>query len=555
MSLIAQRADDSNAEGSFGFWTSVAFTCNYIVGTGFLTLPYAFHSAGYGLSFLVLLFLGGMSVISVALILVAMARAETYVNLRRYGTQRGTDYGILSSSDSTTPNPIIESSSQKSNQANGSYLSISPTDDGDGDGDEEFSSQVELTSRDKKHEMYGKHSNDTDGDNVGDINDVGQLTCPMMVGERKFEIGELCAMFMGRRFAQFYTVVVSVYMYGCLWVFSAVFGKALAYHLTIGDNVEWSYAFYLVLFAAIVVPLSCMELTEQIAMQVTLAAMRIVMMVAMLGTLLPSLLNKDITRPFIDENSDVLDDGGSSVMMRIENIHHIIAIGAYAFIFHHSVPALSHPVVDKKQLLPIFGTTIGFCFIGYSMLGIVLSIYFGDHLEQAANLNWSDYVGSRHLEPTLVSEAIAAFVVLFPALDVASAFPLNAITLGNSLMAAAYSNPSEYQIARKDRFIVSTYRIAASAPPIIAAGIVRDLGSLTAWTGLSGLLLVFVFPPLICLASSETFKLLGMHGYTWYHSTFTSNYGVYTTLFLGIVVSLYCCWCLAAHPPIDEGET
>ena len=35
---------------------------------------------------------------------------------------------------------------------------------------------------------------------------------------------------------------------------------------------------------------------------------------------------------------------------------------------------------------------------------------------------------------------VSYFVVLFPALDVASAFPLNGITLGNNLMSAVYGD-------------------------------------------------------------------------------------------------------------------
>lgn len=37
-------------------------------------------------------------------------------------------------------------------------------------------------------------------------------------------------------------------------------------------------------------------------------------------------------------------------------------------------------------------------------------------------------------------DLVSYFVVLFPALDVASAFPLNGITLGNNLMFAVYGD-------------------------------------------------------------------------------------------------------------------
>ena len=50
------KEEESSKEG-FSFWVAVAFTVNYIMGTGFLTLPWAFSEAGIGLGFLVLLFI------------------------------------------------------------------------------------------------------------------------------------------------------------------------------------------------------------------------------------------------------------------------------------------------------------------------------------------------------------------------------------------------------------------------------------------------------------------------------------------------------------------
>ena len=63
---------------SFGFLTTVAFTLNYIIGTGFLTLPWGFQQTGTPLG---IVLLGSLTVfaISAALCLLeAIARAEAY---------------------------------------------------------------------------------------------------------------------------------------------------------------------------------------------------------------------------------------------------------------------------------------------------------------------------------------------------------------------------------------------------------------------------------------------------------------------------------------------
>ena len=113
--------------------------------------------------------------------------------------------------------------------------------------------------------------------------------------------------------------------------------------------------------------------------------------------------------------------------------------------------------------------------------------------------------------PPYYARVISFFVVLFPAVDVASAYPLNAYTLGNALNIAQYmrfwrgwnkfrdinlkhckgNNMMSYYYGdkmshfEKSRFHLGLFRFIAAAPPIVAAGLISDLGSITDYTGLS----------------------------------------------------------------------
>jgi hypothetical protein len=80
--------------------------------------------------------------------------------------------------------------------------------------------------------------------------------------------------------------------------------------------------------------------------------------------------------------------------------------------------------------------------VALSILGVAVAWFFGDLVEQSANLNWKTYVGGIRVgdEVPLSSKAISLFVVCFPALNILSAYPLNVILLGNNLMAIAYGN-------------------------------------------------------------------------------------------------------------------
>jgi hypothetical protein len=65
--------------------------------------------------------------------------------------------------------------------------------------------------------------------------------------------------------------------------FFQVFSKSCASTFPL-PGVADSYAVYLAIFALLVVPLSCMELTEQVAIQCVLAGCRVLLVVLMVGT-------------------------------------------------------------------------------------------------------------------------------------------------------------------------------------------------------------------------------------------------------------------------------
>lgn len=124
-----------------------------------------------------------------------------------------------------------------------------------------------------------------------------------------------------------------------------------------------------------------------------------------------------------------------------------------ANMYHHSIPGLSKPVGDKKKLGKIFQFTCIFTTLAYSLLGIVLGSAFGKQIEQSSNLNWAHFhAGTGHYNlndedekysspiegAALWTEFVSWFIICFPAIDVVSAFPLNAITVANSMFCAYY---------------------------------------------------------------------------------------------------------------------
>lgn len=105
----------------------------------------------------------------------------------------------------------------------------------------------------------------------------------LVVGNRKFEIPDLFEMFLGLAAKRIYVVLLSIYFLGTLWAYSSVFAASAAGNIPLpGINgskvcdvsVDKSggctllYDVYLIIFACIVVPLTCLELKEQMCVQV-----------------------------------------------------------------------------------------------------------------------------------------------------------------------------------------------------------------------------------------------------------------------------------------------
>lgn len=151
----------------------------------------------------------------------------------------------------------------------------------------------------------------------------------------------------------------------------------------------------------------------------------------------------------------------------------------------------------------------------------------------------------------LYAQIFTLFVVIFPSLDVASAYPLNAVTLGNNLMATYYGTPDELTVrpvlpcpvcsiqcstvvsswahpsimytptntsthahagpaaitaAERCFWSKAVWRLLAAFPPVVAAACVQDLGPITAYTGLTGIVIALITPSALAYTSEAALK-------------------------------------------------
>jgi len=217
----------------------------------------------------------------------------------------------------------------------------------------------------------------------------------------------------------------------------------------------------------------------------------------------------------------------------------MLPIAAFANIFHHAIPGLAQPITDKTKVTNVFHITLTICYISYTFIGCVISRYFGRYTCASANLNWKNYIGNDNDDnsTSMIVKAIVCFIVLFPAIDVSSAFPLNAVTLGDSLMSSFYGS-KVHEIENIKSFKI-LFRLFASVPPIVASSLNLHLGTITDFTGLAGFAIAFIFPALLAYSSEHFFRRKNMNPYTYYSDWTTRSTVVLITLVFGIVLVCY----------------
>lgn len=474
------------------FWVTVAFTLNYSLGSGFLTLPWAFSQTGTLLGVGVLVLFGCYSMLATFFLLETIDRGRKVLSLT--GNHTFNSYSSIESQR----NPLSGGTESQldhmpsSNQSSGTTLEITFSD-------------PEVTFADPEDFSLNK-------------------------GLRKLEINELCDMFLGPYGKASFTLLIAIYMTGTLWAYGTVFANSFAAHLNIG---EWSYFIYLLIFSAVVIPASLLEFSEQVSVQVALSVFRVLMVVIMCIT---CLMDRDGDDFQLDQTSS--NTGADSTWNKVSwpQMYCLLPVAAYSYIFHHSVPSLEYPMRDKRKMVQLFVTAVGIAMILYILVGVVVSAYFNGNTDQSSNLNWSSYRGP--YGQRALGRCIAFFVVIFPAFDVASAFPLNAYTLGNNLMTAFYGADIDGHAHDLRRKLLLCRGLAAGLP-LLGALVNHDLGHITDHTGLAAFVLAFVFPPLLAYASAKRMQDMGVN-FTSVHSNFFTRNGFQILLLLsGIVALLY----------------
>nr|XP_005332585.1 transmembrane protein 104 isoform X1 [Ictidomys tridecemlineatus]XP_021586878.1 transmembrane protein 104 isoform X1 [Ictidomys tridecemlineatus] len=425
-------------------YVGLVYMFNLIVGTGALTMPKAFATAGWLVSLVLLVFLGFMSFVTTTFVMEAMAAANAQLRWKRMETHKEEDdddsSSTASDSDILTPDSYERAEKQP-------ILSVQ-----------------RRTSP-----------------NLFEITD-------------RVEMGQMASMFFNKVGVNLFYFCIIIYLYGDLAIYaSAVPFSLMQVTCSTTDNDScgvdtdakyndtdlcWgplrrvdAYHIYLAVFTLLLGPFTFFDVQKTKYLQILTSLMRWIAFAIMIVLALVR-----IGKGQGEGHPPLADPSG---------LRNLLGVCVYSFMCQHSLPSLVTPVSSKRYLTRLVFLDYVLILAFYGLLSFTAIFCFrGDSLIDMYTLNFArcDVVGLA---------AVRLFLGLFPVFTISTNFPIIAVTLRNNWKTLFHREGGTYPWV-VDRVVFPTITLV---PPVLVAFCTHDLESLVGITGAyAGTGIQFVIP-------------------------------------------------------------
>lgn len=174
----------------------------------------------------------------------------------------------------------------------------------------------------------------------------------------------------------------------------------------------------------------------------------------------------------IANDYELEDDGVNNAdpdLVNLSGIGYLIPIIYLSTFYHNSLPTTTQFIKDKKVNLPIIvNFTMVTIFVLFSTLGLVTNFAIED-VEKMITLNWRNYsAGDDPDNRAWWCYLIAYIVVLLPALEIASIFPIIATNLCDNVMSYQYGHQDLHKLEYVRGYLEHFYEVSTEylCPPI-----------------------------------------------------------------------------------------
>ncbi|XP_050776802.1 transmembrane protein 104 isoform X2 [Gopherus flavomarginatus] len=438
-------------------YVGLVYMFNLIVGTGALTMPKAFATAGWLVSLILIMFLGFMSYMTTTFVMEAMAAANARLRWKRMEKHKEDDdedsSSGVSDSDVLLPDGYAQSETRPilSVQRRGSP------------------SIFEITER--------------------------------------VEMGQMASMFFSKVGVNLFYFCIIIYLYGDLAIYAAAVPVSLMQVTCVTGNhscdVEdvtkyndtdkcWgpirridAYRLYLAAFTLLLGPFTFFNVQKTKYLQIMTSLMRWIAFVIMIILALIRIGKGE--------------GEGHPPLAQLSGIPNLFGVCVYSFMCQHSLPSLITPISKKqhvnKLVLLDYILILGF----YSLLSFTAIYCFrNETLMDMYTLNFTN----RNITNITF---IRYFLGLFPVFTISTNFPIIAVTLRNNWKTLFHREGGTYPWV-VDRIVFPAITLI---PPVLVAVCTHDLESLVGITGAyAGNGIQYIIPAFLAYCSRKDSQLV-----------------------------------------------
>eukprot|EP00939_MAST-03C_sp_MAST-3C-sp1_P004848 g4848.t1 len=434
--------------------SALILTINYILGVGCLGVPYAFQQAGWALSAATLLLTCALSMCTVMWVSEVVARAQALARLPCERHANGY-WACLAPHGTPTVGTLrmlarirqrLFLSPPSFTALSQGLLTTSSMERAGGEEEEEEEDCYEAALRVARGmdangispSSTARDTTTTNNNNINNNDDENSSFPP----DKSYEVTELALKFLGQRGKMLYQISLMILMYAGLLAYAQVFVSSVRLVLpSVVQDVWYLDSCVATVFALLVVPLSTAELTEQVVIQATMALSMQVAMLAIVVSCVVCLFLDDVDNNYAAATSAAAPYYAPTGIHTadVSSLGLMLSTALFSQLFQHSVPGLIRPLPRRyrngKTVRKVFGGALVTTSLLYLGLGFAATLYFGDTLKSSVNLNWDNFRWGLPDDKKLGLFAKIAnrVIILVPAFNTVSVFPLIAITLGNNL--------------------------------------------------------------------------------------------------------------------------
>ncbi|XP_048347754.1 transmembrane protein 104 isoform X1 [Sphaerodactylus townsendi] len=450
-------------------YVGLIYMFNLIVGTGALTMPKAFATAGWLVSLILIMFLGFMSYMTTTFVMEAMAAANAQLRWKRMEKHKEDD-DEDSSSGVSDSDVLLPDSYERSETR-------------------------PILSVRLKHALSDGGARERRGaPNIFEITE-------------RIEMGQMASMFFNKVGVNLFYFCIIIYLYGDLAIYAAAVPVSLMQVTCVSGNhsysvedgskyndtakcwgpIRWidAYRIYLAAFTLLLGPFTFFNVQKTKYLQIMTSLLRWIAFVVMIILALIRIAKGQ--------------GEGHPPLAQLSGIRNLFGVCVYSFMCQHSLPSLITPISKKKHVNKLvlldYILILGF----YSLLSFTAIYCFRN--DTIMDMYTLTFTGSQIVPYAF----LRYFLGLFPVFTISTNFPIIAVTLKNNWKTLFHREGGTYPWV-VDRIF---FPVITLIPPILVAFFTHDLESLVGITGAyAGNGIQYIIPAFLAYCSRKDTQLV-----------------------------------------------